>query len=115
MKIAIPTSDRKILFKRTGQTKEFAIYSVSQGSYEFLEFRKNPHDHDHEEKKDHMHSHKEILETLDDCDAILVFTTGAHFRKDFDAANMPMYRTKESKLDSVIDTFTKDMLRHKRI
>ncbi|NOR86271.1 MAG: hypothetical protein GQ527_01540 [Bacteroidales bacterium] len=116
MRIAIPTSDRINLFKRTGRTKEFAIYDVNNGGFEFVEYRENPHQHhEHEEEQDHNHSHSDVLVTLKDCDALLVHTAGPHFRKDFDEANIPLYQSKQTVLKEVISLFATDILRHKRI
>ena len=117
MKIGIPTTDRENLVTRTGRAKEFAIYEVNNGSYDFIEFRTNPHKHhDHENgEQEHDHSHQDVLEALKDCDALLVHAAGPHFRKDFDDANIPLYKTKETKLVEVIRVFAHDMLRHKRI
>lgn len=117
MRIAIPTTDRETLFNRTGRAKEFIIYDIINGSIDFLEFRENPHKHhehvDGEEHKDH--SHKDLVDLLKDCDAILVHMVGQHFKSDFDDADIPIYKTKETGLLSVIRTFSNDMLRHKRI
>lgn len=116
MRIAVPTSDRINLFKRTGRTKEFAIYDVNSGSHEFVEFRENPHKHhDHEEEEHDNHSHDDVVGTLKDCDALLVHTAGQHFRIDFDKADIPLYKTKQLLLKDVISIFATDMLRHKRI
>lgn len=117
MRIAVPTSDRINLFKRTGRTKEFAIYDVNSGQYEFIEFRENPHKHDHDEgEHDHdEHTHSDIVGVLKDCDALLVQNAGQHFRVDFDKADIPLYKTKQLLLKDVISIFATDMLRHKRI
>ena len=116
MRIAIPTSDRETLFNRTGRAKEFAIYDMSDGSYEFVEFRENPHKHeDHEESEHHDHSHGDVVEVLKDCDALLVKTAGQHFRKDFDKAEIPLYQTKQTVLKEIISLFSLDMLSHRHL
>jgi len=116
MRIAIPTNDRINLFNRTGRAKEFAIYIVNNGSWDFVEFRKNPHKHhDHEEEEHHEHSHQEVVNALSDCDALLVKTAGQHFRTDFDKANIPLYQTKQVVLKEIITLFSSDMLSHKRL
>jgi len=116
MRIAIPTSDRTNLFKRTGRAKEFAIFDVDNGSYELIEYRENPHKHhDEEEEHHHDHSHGDVVNVLIDCDGLLVHTAGANFRKDFDKADIPLYQTKQSLLSEVINLFATDMLRHKRL
>ena len=115
MKIAIPTQDRITLYKRTGRTKEFAIYDVIDGSVTFAEFRINPHAHVDDEKGNHEHTHDDVLAVLKDCDALLVHTVGTHFRQDFDKANFPIYKTKQTDLKEIISVFAQDMLRHKRI
>jgi len=116
MRIAIPTSNRTELFKRTGRTKEFAIFDVENGSSTLVEYRANPHKHEEEEDKGHHeHSHADIVQVLIDCDALLVHTAGSNFRKDFDEADIPLFQTKQSLLLDVINIFASDMLRHKRI
>ncbi len=116
MRIAIPTTDRINLFNRTGRAKEFAIYDVKNGSFDFIEFRENPHTHDdHEDDEHHDHSHDNVVDSLKDCDALLVKSVGQHFRKDFDKAEIPIYQTKQTVLNEVIALFSTDMLRHKRI
>ncbi len=117
MRIAIPTTDRINLFIRTGRAKEFAIYDVENGISNFVEFRENPHTHhEHdEEEHDHDHSHNDVVGSLKDCDSLLVKTAGQHFRKDFDKADIPLFQTKLTVLEDIINVFAKDMLRHKRI
>jgi len=115
MKIAIPTSDRIHLFKRTGRTNEFAICEIVDGSYEFLEFRANPHQHKDEKEDHHDHNHKDILESLKDCDALLVWTVGKNFKKDFDDANFPIYKTNQENLKEAISVFASNMLGHIRV
>ncbi len=118
MRIAIPTTDRINLLSRTGNAKEFAIYDLENGSFNFIEFRENPHSNDDHEEGDHHHhdhSHDSVVDSLKDCDALLVKTAGQHFRKDFDKADIPLYQTKQTVLNEVIALFATDMLRHKRI
>lgn len=115
MKIAIPTSDRITLFKRTGRTREFAICQIVEGSYEFLEFRTNPHQHEDEKEEQHDHSHKDILESLKDCDAMLVWAVGNNFKRDFDEANFPIYKTTQEDLKEAISVFASNMLSHVRL
>ena len=115
MKIAIPTSDRVNLYKRTGRTTEFAICEIVDGCYEFVEFRKNPHQHDEHNEEEHHHNHKDILEALSDCDALLVWTIGPNFKRDFDEAKFPIYKTNQEDLKEVISVFAMDMLGHVRL
>lgn len=113
MKIAIPTSDRVKLYNKTGRTTEFAICELVDGSYEFLEFRKNPHKHgDHGDRE---HSHKEIVDALKDCDALLVWEVGKYFKKDFDEAGIPIYKTNQEDLKEAISVFALDILSHVRL
>jgi len=115
MKIAIPTSDRITLFKRTGRTNEFAICEIIDGSYEFVEFRANPHQHMDENEEHLDHNHKDILESLRDCDALLVWTVGKNFKRDFDEAKFPIYKTTQEDLKEAISEFASNMLGHVRI
>lgn len=115
MKIAIPTSDRLTVFKRSGRTKEFAICEIENGSWDFLEFRINPHQHEEHNHDNQEHNHQDILQALKDCDALLVWAVGPHFKEDFDAANIPIYKTKEEDLKEAISRFATDMLSHQRI
>lgn len=113
MKIAIPTSDRINVYKRTGRALEFAICELVNGSYEFVEFIKNPHEHS--EQEEHEHSHHDIVEALKDCDALLVIGAGTQFKKDFGAAGIPLYKTYETELKEAIITFAEDILGHERL
>lgn len=115
MKVAIPTSDKITVFKRTGHAKEFAICDIKDGFYEFIEFRENPHKHDLEDEKGHEHNHKDILEALKDCNALLVWAAGLHFRNDFHDANIPLYKTHEENLKEAIMQFSSDLLGHERL
>ena len=116
MRIAIPTSDRTELFKRTGRAKEFAIFDVENGSSSLVEYRENSHKHEEGvTDENHEHSHADVVQLLIDCDALLVHTVGPHFRKAFDEADIPMFQTKQTLLLDVINIFATDMLRHKRI
>lgn len=115
MKIAIPTSDRITLYKKTGRTKEFAICQIVDGSYEFLEFRPNPHQHEDEIEEKHDHNHKDILNSLKDCDALLVWTVGKNFKRDFDEAKFPIYKTTQEDLKEAITVFASNMLGHVRL
>lgn len=115
MKIAIPTSDRINVFLRTGRAKEFAICEIIDGSYEFVEFRENPHQHIDDSQHQEEHNHKEILELLKDCNALLAKAAGTHFRADFIEANIPIYKTDEEDLKEAMTCFTLNMVGHKRI
>ena len=114
MKIAIPTSDRVNVFPRTGRAKEFAICEIIEGSYEFVEFRKNPFQADGDSHSEE-HMHKALLELLDDCNALLVQATGEHLRAELWDANFPIYKTSEVDLKEAITLFTLNMVGHKRI
>lgn len=113
MKIAIPTSDRVKIDKRTGRATEFAICELVDGSYEFVEFRTNPHEHNHSEGEEH--SHNKVVDKLKDCDALLVAHVGTHFKTGFDALEMPIYRTEEEELKEAISRFSADILSHERL
>jgi predicted Fe-Mo cluster-binding NifX family protein len=115
MKIAIPTSDRLTVFKRTGHAKEFAICNIKDGFSEFIEFRQNPYKHDFEETPGHDHNYLDILEAIKDCDALLVWAVGPRFRNDFHDANIPLYRTLEEDLNEAIMRFSGDLLSHERL
>lgn len=114
MKIAIPTSDKKTVFSKTGKTKEFAICEIIDGSYEFVEFRNNPYQADGDSHSEE-HKHKALLELLKDCDALLVQATGELLRAELWDANMPIYKTNEEDLKEAITLFTLNMVGHKRI
>jgi predicted Fe-Mo cluster-binding NifX family protein len=113
MKIALPTSDRLTVFKRTGRTTEFAIFEIVDGSYEFVEFRANPHtNHTH---GDHEHHHKDVVAILNDCDALLVSKVGDAFKNDFNQAGISIYKTNQEKLKDAVSVFTWNMLDHVRL
>lgn len=112
MKIAIPTSDRIKLYKKTGKATEFAICEIVDGSYEFVEFRKNPHQqYEHDA---HEHNHKDVVEALKDCDAILAQMVGNQFKDDFNEAGIPIYKTTQTELKEAISVFASNMLGHIR-
>lgn len=113
MKIAIPSSDRNKLTKRTGRASEFAICDIIDGSYEFVEFRKNPHEH--HEHGDHEHNHQDLVDILKDCDAILVQMVGESFKADFNNAGIPIYQTTQENLKEAISVFASNMLGHIRL
>lgn len=119
MKIAIPTSDRKTIFERTGRAKEFAIYILENGTYKFIEFIENPHKHedleaaDVDEQRDH--THEDIVEALQGCDALLVKMAGKYFRQDFANANISLFIAKDDDLEEAINVFVKDFLSHKHL
>lgn len=112
MRIAIPTNNREELFPRTGQAKEFAIYDIENKTPLFVEFRENPHKHQDEKEDDHEHNHLDMVAALADVKALVVKMAGKHLKKDFKSAQIPIFKTNETQLPCVANTFAKDQENH---
>lgn len=104
MKIAIPTNDRKTIAKRTGRCEEFAVYEITNNKVISADYRKNTHDHDHEEEE-HEHSHSDIMELLSDADMMIVQMVGKHMKSDLEKSNLEYQKTKESDIETILNTF----------
>jgi len=101
MIIAIPTSDRIMIFDRTGQAPIFAIVTVDQLNITHIEYRLNP-PHEH---SGGQHSHGEIVELLTDCDLLLVRKIGKHLKNDLDAAGIKYQITTADQVGSAIHQY----------
>jgi len=117
MKIAIPTNDKENLFKRSGRTKGFLILNVDADSHLLDDYRLNTHSHDHDHKHgdgdDQGHSHKEIVDTLSDCDYLVVNMIGKHFGRDINEAGIKVYKTNESVIANAVDDFKRNVFAEK--
>jgi len=101
MKIALPTSDRILIFERTGQTPLFAIVTIDQLNITHIEYRINPpHEHSGGE-----HSHTEMVELLKDCDLLLVRKIGKHLKSDLDAAGIKYEFTTADQIGGAIHQY----------
>jgi len=101
MKIALPTSDRILIFERTGQTPLFAIVTIDQLNVTHIEYRINPpHEHSNRE-----HSHSEIVNLLHDCDLVLLRKIGKHLKSDLDAAGIKYEITSADQIGSAIHQY----------
>ena len=107
MKIAIPTNDRVSITKRTGRTKEFAVYEIANGAVINTQYHTNPHtheDHNHDHGE-HTHSHAEITDLLSDCDLMVVQMVGNHMKRDLDAGALKYEITKETDLGKIVEGY----------
>lgn len=115
MRVAIPTNDRETIFPRTGKAKQFAIYDIDNKSVLFVEFRENPHKHAEDSEESHIHSHKDMVETLKDCNALLVKMAGQHLREDFKAARVALIKTEDTQLQCIANSYAKSPETHPEI
>jgi predicted Fe-Mo cluster-binding NifX family protein len=113
MIIAIPTSDRNTVFTKTGKAKEFALFKVIDGSFESMGFRENPYKH--EDSKNHERLLLQVVDTLNDCSALLVKGAGYSLVKEFQELNIPIYKTNETQVKEAISAFAFDILHHEHI
>jgi len=115
MKIAIPTNDKETIALRTGKSKWFGVYQISDNEVVSVEFRKNTHSHEHghdepkhgEGEGHHAHSHKEIIDMLSDCDVVLLKHIGKHMKSDMEAANIRYKKVKAESIDELIRSYIK--------
>ena len=106
MKIAIPTSDRKMIFDRTGQTPLFAIVTVDQLNITHIEYRPNPpHEHSGSKHSGGEHSHTELITLLNDCDLLLVRKIGEYLKAELDAGGIKYEITKAGQIGSAIHQY----------
>ncbi|MCF8365613.1 MAG: hypothetical protein K9H16_07525 [Bacteroidales bacterium] len=101
MKIAIPTSDRIMIFERTGQSPLFAIVTLEDLNITHIEYRVNP-PHTHTGKE---HSHPELVNLLHDCDLLLVRKLGKHLKNDLEAAGLKFQITVADQIGSAIHQY----------
>lgn len=115
MKIAIPTNDKKQLFKRSGRAEGFLVIDVSGSEYVIKGYRFNTHSHHHhhhghDEESEHGHSHKEIVDALSDCSYLVVNVIGKHFLHDLQNAGIKVFQTDETTITGAVDDFRKNVL-----
>ncbi|KAB2954410.1 dinitrogenase iron-molybdenum cofactor biosynthesis protein [Heliorestis acidaminivorans] len=75
LKVAVASSDGKVVNQHFGRTKQFLIFQVEEGIYRFLELRTTSpacRGQNHNEGK-----MEEMIETISDCKAVLVSQIGA--------------------------------------
>jgi len=105
MKIALATNDRKTIAKRTGRTKEFAIFEIIDSKIVDVVYKENTHkhhDHDHDHEEEHDHSHAEIIDLLKDIDLLIVYAIGKNFKKDVESANLKYAKTKFENIEEIL-------------
>ena len=103
MKIAIPTNDKTNIAKRTGRAQWFAVYEVSEKKIISTDYRKNTHEHhDHSEGGEHEHSHTDLVESLIDCDMVLLMKVGVHLKNDFDKGGISYTKVTGEKLTEIL-------------
>jgi len=104
MKVAIPSDNRETITKRTGQSKGFMVYEVSNGKIIHSEYRENTmNEHDEEAE----HSHSQIIELLKDVDILLVAAIGKYMKRDVENSPLKYQLVKEEKLTQIIDNLLK--------
>jgi len=110
MRVAVPTNDKKTIFKRTGRANGFLIIDAYNNGFEVIDYRKNNHGHHHhhgEEHDEHSHSHKEIVDSLKDCKYLIVNIIGKHFGKDISDAGIKVYKTEKQNIEEAVLEFIK--------
>lgn len=113
MKFALATNDRKVLAKRTGRAKEFAIYEIVDSKVIDVVYKTNTHTHDHDHDQGHghghghgeHHSHKEIIDLLKDIDLLVVFAIGKNFKKDIEDAQINYKKTRLENIEDIIQEY----------
>ncbi|MEA2042870.1 MAG: NifB/NifX family molybdenum-iron cluster-binding protein [Bacteroidota bacterium] len=104
MKVAIPSDNKETITKRTGQSKGFVVYDITDHKIVSFEYRKNLMD-EHDEEIEH--SHVQIIELLTDVDILLVAAIGKHMKRDVDNSTIKYQMVREEKLTQIINNFLK--------
>ncbi|NCD41773.1 MAG: hypothetical protein EOL88_06740 [Bacteroidia bacterium] len=102
MKVAIPSDNQETITKRTGQSKGFVVYEISNGKIMHSEYRENTMD-EHDEEAEH--SHAQIIALLSDVDILLVAAIGKHMKRDVENSSMEYQFVKETKLNQIVSNF----------
>ena len=113
MRVAIPTNDKETIFKRTGRADGFLIIDVDNNGFDVIDYRINTHGHHHhhgEAHDSHDHSHKEIVDSLKDCEYLIVNMIGKHFGKDINKAGIKVYKTDKQNIEEAVLEFTNSEL-----
>jgi predicted Fe-Mo cluster-binding NifX family protein len=104
MKIAIPTNDRIVINKRTGRSKEFAIFEIIDKKLLNTEYRENHHDDDHDDSSEH--SHADVIALLYDVDLLIAGAVGKYMKKDLNENNINYELTVKTKIEDILFDYT---------
>jgi predicted Fe-Mo cluster-binding NifX family protein len=112
MRVAIPTNDKKNIFKRSGRAAGFLVIDVNDHGFDMVDYRKNEHGHHHHhgEEHEHGHSHKEIVDSLSDCQYLVVNMIGKHFGGDVKAAGIKVFKTDQESIEDALEEFRNTVL-----
>ncbi|MDR1493808.1 MAG: hypothetical protein LBT05_13970 [Planctomycetaceae bacterium] len=107
--IALATSDRKTIHQHFGKTKTFAIFSVDNNGYAYLETRNvepccNNHTH-------HENAFEQIFEILHDCQAIVAGKIGSGAADYFMSKGIYVFET-IGYIDDVLNEFSRNLSRY---
>lgn len=105
MKIAIPSDNQQTITKRTGQSKGFMVYEVTNGKIIRSEYRINAMD-EHDEEAEH--SHMQIIALLSDVDLMLVAAIGKHMKRDVESSSIKYQLVNEERLTQIVENFLID-------
>jgi len=110
MKIVIAVDeDKQTIVKRTGQAAYFAIYEDEK----LLEHIQNNHGHNHTnmEHTQHTNEHRKDVESLKDCDIILVQAVGENMKEALESIGLKVKKIRKkdgNTADEVIKNFLAD-------
>ena len=108
MKVAIGTHDKKTLnVDHFGQSRYFCVVEILLAKPYSIEYRKNPASDWHGTGKS-----GQILELLQDCEAIIVHRMGQGGLRKFPQADKQIFMTSLSELDEIINLFSQGEMQY---
>lgn len=106
MKIVVAVDeDRETIVKRTGQSAFFAVYE-DEKVLEYIPNRhhdgghhshthEHEHNHSHEEDTAHTNSHRKDVESLRNCDIILVQAVGENMKEALESIGLKVKKVRQ--------------------
>jgi len=119
MKIVLAVDeDKKTIVKRTGQSAYFAIYEDDKlvdfvankhhdGGHHAHRYNEE-HDHSHMSHETHTNSHKKDVQSLKDCDIILVQAVGENMKEALESIGLKVKKIRQkhgTTADEVVHNF----------
>ncbi len=111
MKVVIPTNDQKLIEKKSGHAKYFAVYEINNKEiklHQLIENTHNQHNHAAEKNQHHEHSHDEQAKQFAQFDAFIVQHLGSHFKTAVADQGVTVYFTKKTEIKEAITEYLKD-------
>jgi predicted Fe-Mo cluster-binding NifX family protein len=117
MKIAIPSTDGKMIFPHFGRTTAFAIITVENNRItkkDIIEnsFTGHARSHGQHEGEHHAHSHGSILDALNDCRVVISGGMGRRLMDDLQSAGKEVFITTEREVDRAVMRYVDGDLEH---